>query len=60
MVAGPVRTDAACLSMLSQVLSQLAALSDADALLRVGAESPWVDESMKGEAGSHNARRVLR
>ena len=60
MVAGPVRTDAACLSMLSQVLSQLAALSDVDALLRVGAESPWVDESMKREAGSHNAGRVPR
>ena len=39
MVADPVKTDAACLSMLSQVLGRLAALSDLDALLRVVAET---------------------
>jgi len=39
MVTDPVKTDAACLSMLSQVLGRLAALSDLDALLRVVAET---------------------
>jgi len=39
MVADPVKTDAACLSMLSQVLGRLAVLSDLDAFLRVVAEA---------------------
>ena len=39
MVADRVKSDAACLSMLSQVLGRLAALSDLDVLLRVVAEA---------------------
>ncbi|MCJ7551056.1 MAG: hypothetical protein MUQ30_15385, partial [Anaerolineae bacterium] len=39
MVADRVKTDAACLSMLSQVLGRLAVLNDLDAFLRVVAEA---------------------
>ncbi len=39
MAVDPVKTDAACLSMLSQVLGRLAVLSDLDAFLRAVAEA---------------------